>query len=155
MAAKMSVLGLILSFPPYLRSALGGVTLVNTVSDLLTTYHKLENTFDLNKVSIWCPSSKLQISKVDWLSDDLLRTSEDSLWTFWELRDENTANTISNRANTENKANTANTFKTAKTAAKFSFDIFRWINRHIMLKCSYAHRVQSYPVWVYAHIFIL
>ena len=23
-----------------------------------------------------------------------------------------------------------------------------------MLKCSYAHRVQRYPVWVYAHIFI-
>jgi hypothetical protein len=32
--------------------------------------------------------------------------------------------------------------------------IFRWINRHLMLKCSYAHIVQSYPVWVYAHLFI-
>ena len=38
--------------------------------------------------------------------------------------------------------------------AKFSFNIFRWINRHIMLKWSHAHIVQSYPVWVYANIFI-
>ena len=39
-------------------------------------------------------------------------------------------------------------------SSKFSFYIFRWINRHLMLKCSYAHIVQSYPVWVYAHLLI-
>ena len=33
--------------------------------------------------------------------------------------------------------------------AKFSFNIFRWVNRHVMLKWSYAHKVQSYSVWVY------
>ena len=38
--------------------------------------------------------------------------------------------------------------------AKFSLNIFRWINRHLMLKSSWAHIVQSYPVWVYAHLFV-
>ena len=38
--------------------------------------------------------------------------------------------------------------------AKFSFYTFRWVNRHIMLKWSYALKVHSYPVWVYTHIFI-
>ena len=41
-----------------------------------------------------------------------------------------------------------------ESLAKFSFNIFKWVNRHIMLKWSYAHKVQSYPVWAYAHIFI-
>ena len=48
-----------------------------------------------------------------------------------------------------------NIANTTLNRGQISFNILRWINRHIMLKYSKAPIIQGYPVWVYAHIFIL